>query len=308
MHPAPSLILFSTLSGLGFGLLAWLGIGLPDVGGWVAAVFHAIGLGLASAGLLASTFHLGNPRRALRAFTQWRSSWLSREAWLALGALASATAHGATAALGERVAPLGWLAAALALATVLATSMIYASIRAVPRWHAWTTPAVFLAYAVAGGSLLAWLGGAAPWLLLMAGALQLLAWRRGERAFGRAATTLGTATGLGDAGRVRAFEPPHTGSNYLLDEMAFRVGRRHARRLRVLGLALAVVLPAGLTLLPLGHALAALAVASHLAGVLAIRWLFFAEAEHVVALYYGRARSGFPGRSESAAPEVGPAS
>jgi hypothetical protein len=27
MHPAPSVILFSVLSGLGFGMLAWLGIG-----------------------------------------------------------------------------------------------------------------------------------------------------------------------------------------------------------------------------------------------------------------------------------------
>jgi DMSO reductase anchor subunit len=26
----------------------------------------------------------------------------------------------------------------------------------------------------------------------------------------------------------------------------------------------------------------------HLAGMLALRWLFFAEAEHVQALYYGR--------------------
>ena len=243
MHPAPSLILFSTLSGLGFGLLAWLGLGLPAPEGRTAAVFHALGLGLASAGLVASTFHLGNPRRALRAFTQWRSSWLSREAWLASAALLAATLHAATAVLDERIAPLGWLAAGLCLATVLATSMIYASIRAVPRWHAWTTPATFLAYAVAGGALLAGRTALAPPLLLAAGALQLLAWARGDGAFARAGTTLGTATGLGPMGRTRAFEPPHTGSNYLLDEMAFRVGRRHARRLRVLGLALATASP-----------------------------------------------------------------
>ncbi|MDP5326223.1 MAG: dibenzothiophene desulfurase, partial [Paracoccaceae bacterium] len=29
MHPAPSLIIFTTLSGLGFGLLFWLGLGYP---------------------------------------------------------------------------------------------------------------------------------------------------------------------------------------------------------------------------------------------------------------------------------------
>jgi len=36
------------------------------------------------------------------------------------------------------------------------------------------------------------------------------------------------------------------------------------------------------------HLLAALAVVSHLLGVLATRWLFFAQAEHVVGLYYGK--------------------
>jgi hypothetical protein len=34
---------------------------------------------LVSLGLLSSTFHLGHPERAWRAFSQWRSSWLSRE-------------------------------------------------------------------------------------------------------------------------------------------------------------------------------------------------------------------------------------
>ena len=31
-----------------------------------------------------------------------------------------------------------------------------------------------------------------------------------------------------------------------------------------------------------------IALVSHLTGALAARWLFFAEAEHVVGLYYGR--------------------
>jgi DMSO reductase anchor subunit len=33
---------------------------------------------------------------------------------------------------------------------------------------------------------------------------------------------------------------------------------------------------------------AALALCAHLIGAFAARWLFFAEAEHVVGLYYGR--------------------
>jgi DMSO reductase anchor subunit len=34
--------------------------------------------------------------------------------------------------------------------------------------------------------------------------------------------------------------------------------------------------------------LASLAVISHISGLFISRWLFFAEAEHVVGLYYGK--------------------
>ena len=68
MHPAPSVILFTTLSGLGFGLLFFLGLGFPNVSGWVAFTFFAIAYALSVGGLMASTFHLGHPERALKAF------------------------------------------------------------------------------------------------------------------------------------------------------------------------------------------------------------------------------------------------
>jgi DMSO reductase anchor subunit len=95
MHPAPSVILFSTLSGLGFGLLAFLGLGIPAPTGWVAFVFFAIAYLLAVGGLIASTFHLGHPERALKAFSQWRSSWLSREGICAVSALIIMAIYGA---------------------------------------------------------------------------------------------------------------------------------------------------------------------------------------------------------------------
>jgi len=51
-----------------------------------------------------------------------------------------------------------------------------------------------------------------------------------------------------------------------------------------------ILVPLGLLVLPFYRPLvpAALAALSHGAGVLVSRWLFFAEAEHVVGLYYGR--------------------
>ena len=49
MHPAPSVIIFTTLSGLGFGLLAFLCLGYPSMGGLVGFVFSQLVLVLLSA-------------------------------------------------------------------------------------------------------------------------------------------------------------------------------------------------------------------------------------------------------------------
>lgn len=288
MNPAASLIALSTLSGLGLGLLAMLGLGLAPVTGFTGLVFFALAFVLAGGGLSASLLHLGRPERALRAFSQWRSSWLSREAWLAVAALGIMGLYAALAVLaGIVVPPLGWLGAALCLATVASTAMIYASLRTVPRWHHWSTPALFVGYAVTGGVLLA--GQVTVALLLLAGLgiAQFAMWRVGDRRIARSGSTVATATGLGSIGQVRLFEPPHTGGNYLTHEMVYRVARRHVTRLRSIALFLAFIVPIGALALPFSHILAGVAVLSHLVGIIVQRWLFFAEAEHVVGLYYG---------------------
>ncbi|MEI4235228.1 dimethyl sulfoxide reductase anchor subunit family protein [Roseovarius sp. D22-M7] len=289
MHPAPSVIVFTTLSGLGFGVLIWLGLGLPPVTGGVAFAFFAIAYGLAVGGLIASTLHLGHPERAWKAFSQWRSSWLSREGVCAVAALIVMAIYGAGLVFFDaRLAALGWLGAVLSLATVFTTAMIYAQLRTVPRWNTLLTPALLLVISLAGGALLAGQVSAALVLFPVAAALQILWWVRGDRALATSGTDMATATGLGDAGTVRAFEPPHTGTNYLSREMVHLVGRKHALKLRILAFALGYVLPIALLLLPFSHALGVLAVLTHVAGIAASRWLFFAEAEHVVGLYYGK--------------------
>ncbi|MFW2589680.1 dimethyl sulfoxide reductase anchor subunit family protein [Sagittula sp. SSi028] len=285
MHPAPSLIAFTVLSGLGFGLMAWLGLDATPPTGWVAFAFYAIAFGCALAGLASSTRHLGRPERALKAFTQWRSSWLSREAWLACAAL---VVNGLQAAglvfLGQGHPVLGALGAGLALATVGATAMIYTQLKTVPRWHHWSTPLVFLAYAVTGGALLSGRVQIAMVLLLASGVVQVVWWLAADSRVQRSPSTASTATGLA---QPRVFAPPHTGENYLTREMMFVVARRHADKLRVIAVVLAAVVPALALLAPYPHVFGLLAVLSHLAGVCTSRWLFFAEAEHVVGLYYG---------------------
>ena len=289
MHPAPSVIVFTALSGIGFGLLFWLGLGLPAQTGLAAFWHYGLGYALAVGGLMASTLHLGHPERALLAFTQWRTSWLSREAWAAVAALLVLAPHAAAAVFWQaRLPVLGVAGAALAVLTVFTTSMIYTQLKTVPRWNQPTTPPLFLALALGGGALLAGEAGAAAALLLVAAALQVVAWRVGDGRFAQAAS-VETATGLGRFGRVRLFEPPHTGGSYLTREMVHVVGRRHAGKLRLIALLAAFALPLAILAVggaaPLGLAVAATV---HLGGVLVARWLFFAEAEHVVGLYYGR--------------------
>jgi DMSO reductase anchor subunit len=287
MHPAPSVIVFTVLSGLGFGLLALLNAGLVVPTGIGAFVAFAIGYAFAGAGLLASTFHLGRPERALRAFTQWRTSWLSREAWAAALALLASAPVALAAMGGARPGILGVVAASLCIATVLCTAMIYTQLATVPRWNHWTTPVVFLLFALTGGAILAPLPGLAMALSLALPAWAAYAFWEGDGRFAARGSTLATATGLGVIGNPRVFEPAHTGGNYLLREMIHVVGRKHAQKLRVIALA-ALVLPAPILFASQGIAAIALALAVHLVGAFTARWLFFAEAEHVVGLYYGK--------------------
>lgn len=289
MHPAPSIILFTTLSGLGFGMLAFLGFDISPPLGWIAFVFFVFAYVLSVGGLLASTFHLGHPERALKAFSQWRSSWLSREGCAAVATLVIMALYGLGLVFFDaRWSFLGILGAALAVFTIFATSMIYTQMRTVPRWNHWSPPVLFLGYAIAGGALMTGRTGVALWLLLLVGIVQIVAWLDQDRREKASDTNLSTATGLGHIGTPRAFEAPHTGENYLTQEMVFRVGRKHAAVLKIVTLILAVALPVVLLMLPFHHLLAALAVISHISGVLVQRWLFFAEARHVVGHYYGR--------------------
>lgn len=289
MHPAPSVIIFNTFSGLGFGLLFWLGMGALVPTGLGAFIWFAIAYLFAVGGLIASTFHLSHPERAIKAFSQWKTSWLSREGVCAVFALVVMALYGAGLVFaGTRLALVGWVGGFAALGVVFTTSMIYTQMKTVPRWRHWTTPAMYLVLSLGGGALLGGQVKIAAVLLLLGGILQMFAWGTGDKPLATSGTSMATATGLGHIGQVRAFEPPHTGTNYLMREFIFQVGRKHADRLRIIVIGLAFLLPVILLLLPHNHVFAALAVISHIAGVLALRWLFFAQAEHVVGLYYGK--------------------
>lgn len=290
MHPSASVIIFTSLSGLGFGLMFWLGFGLPEARGWAAFWFFFIAYGLSVGGLISSTLHLGNPQRAMNAFSQWRSSWLSREGIAAVATLLITAPYAIGLIFYDTSLPiLGWISGILALVTIFTTSKIYNQLKTVPRWNMPLTPVLFLVYALAGGGLLAGQITIAAVLLLVLTLLQMAAWQMGDRAFSNAGHTLETATGLGHLGKMRLLESPHSSPNYLMREMVHIVGRKHAMKLRAISVVTLGLFPVAILLfLPFNHMLAGVAVASHVIGLFVSRWLFFAEAEHVVGLYYDK--------------------
>jgi sulfite dehydrogenase (quinone) subunit SoeC len=317
VHPAPSIVVFTTASGAGYGLLFLLGLGaglgLLPADPWFNFTTLLLALALITLGLLSSMLHLGHPERAWRAVSQWRSSWLSREGALALLTYLPALVLGLGWVFSEPdagwFAVPGWLAALGALATVWCTGMIYASLKPIRQWHQPLTAPVYLAFALMSGALLLHLllalfdlprlaaGSLALGATGLAFALKAAWWRRVARQ--KPQSTPESATGLGHLGLVRMVEPPHTQTNYLLTEMGYVIARRHARKLRRLALTLGLGGGLGLTLLALpatgvvAALLALLAALAGLAGIALERWLFFAEATHTAMLYYGR-RPGTP--------------
>lgn len=313
MHPAKSVILFTTASGAGYGLvivavLLDLMGGLPRALPETAAV-TGLALALIVTGLLASTFHLGHPERAWRALSQWRSSWLSREGVAALWAFLPITAWAGVRVWlpesGLLEQALGALAAVSALVVLYCTGMIYASLKAVPDWATRWTPAAYLLIGPATGALLLnavaqvmgfaeqTVGSLVSILLLAALVSKLGYWKRAEK---RAkAATSASATGLAEDGEsdVTLLEPPHSESNYLMEEMGFRIARKHAGRLRRIALVWTFIFPM-LAVWFAGYGggwwtlmLTAISLVTAGVGVVAERYLFFAEAKHVQSLYYG---------------------
>jgi len=310
MHPAFSVIFFTTSSGAGYGLLALMGIfgaaGLLPADRWVGLAGLFMALALISTGLLSSTFHLGRPERAWRAITQWRSSWLAREGVMAvltyipaglmgLGWVWFEDMQGPWAVAGIVTALLSWI-------TVVCTAMIYRSLRPIHQWHNdWTVPSYGLLSLMSGAVLMSvlihlfgiendYIQGLTVVTLAAGWGLKTLYWGFNKRS--RGLPTMNSALGI-DAGDVSVLELPHTSDNYLMKEMGFKVARKHADKLRRIAHLLGFALPLALSLLAMfvsGYvALAAVVIAwgSCSLGILTERWLFFAEAKHTVNLYYG---------------------
>ena len=309
MHPAFSVIFFTTASGAGYGLLTLMAIfqagGLLTADRMLGLTGFLIAFFLITAGLLSSTFHLGHPERAWRALSQWRTSWLSREGVFAILTYIPTGAYAVlwifTDLRPDWFTVLGVVGAMLCMQTVYCTAMIYASLKTIRAWSNGWVPIGYFALSIMSGALLlnavaTAFGQAQPALfwtaavaIAVAGIVKMQYWRFVDRR--PSESTAETATGL--KGEVRLLEAPHTQENYLQKEMGYKIAQKHAAKLRQLAIAAGFVAPILLTTLAntstgfTATALTILAVLVAAIGVLIERWLFFAEAKHVVTLYYG---------------------
>ncbi len=305
MNPAYSVILFTTASGAGYGLMALLGFVAINHGPASSPGFALTSVGIALAlitiGLLSSTLHLGHPERAWRALSQWRSSWLSREGIAATAAYPVFINFGLLwSGLVDRPQWLT-LAAILTIAfcvfTVYCTAMIYRSLRTIRQWNHKLVVPVYLLFALATGAVLLasialffdrfqmFQALLAAFAVLAAELVKKLYWHMIDRV-PRTHTT-GEATGLGK--NVRMWELPHTNTNFIQKEMGFVVARKHRDSLRTMVLiALALAFICALLSLFFWPWAMLPALPLVLGAAFVERWLFFAEAEHVVNLYYGR--------------------
>jgi DMSO reductase anchor subunit len=304
VNPAWSVILFTVLAGMGQGLFLMLVLahGVADtVEPPALAIGGLIALALMCAGLACSFFHLGHPLRAWRAITMWRTSWLSREVILLPATIGVAgwwsLAHGfgwpGTGVLG----PVG---VALCLALWGCTGMIYACLRFLREWAHWGTPVNF--------ALLGWMSGASVfacyWFVLYGAeavrpAVQAALALTVVAACGRIASlarnrrlkplsTPQSAIGVPNA-KLRQMSQGATGGSFNTREFFHGKSALVVRNVKWITLGLGFALPCVLLLIAVQSPalwLLGAAALSQLLGLLAERWLFFAQANHPQNIYY----------------------
>jgi DMSO reductase anchor subunit len=112
-------------------------------------------MGLLATAICGSLLHLGRQRNALRALSNLRSSWLSREILTALVLLGLTASAWWTTLLPEAAAVrawAGWTTVPVAGLLLLGIARVYMQ-RTVPVWNHWRTPSAFTATAVLMGGL-----------------------------------------------------------------------------------------------------------------------------------------------------------
>jgi sulfite dehydrogenase (quinone) subunit SoeC len=302
MHPAFSVISFTTLLGAAQGLVVALSV-LTLAGASVPYLFGLLVLAvlLLIVSLGASFLHLGHPERAWRAAAMWRTSWLSREV-IVLPIFIGLTALWALFEItGNRSNLL--LIAIIVLSVLLwyCTAMIYACIKFIQEWAHGITVVNYFVLGIASGLVLLTAALAA------AGAEMVLVQKIAIWAV--VATLIGLATRWVALQRNASLKPKSTLQsatgiqNPVIQQksMGMSAGAFNTREFfhgqteffvrNVKSLMLGLCFAAPVVLILLGtslesRALLAIAFPIQYLGLLSERWLFFAQARHPQNIYY----------------------
>jgi len=307
MNPALSVVAFTTLAGLAQGMVVALATAmLGNVPMDRTFLGGALGVAivLLVLALIASFMHLGRPVRAWRAVLMWRTSWLSREVIVLPSFIALVAAWWFAWRIG---APALWSSLLLPLACIVAaallwwcTAMIYACLRFIAEWSHPLTVATYALTGLASGAVLAGalaafageatlarvLAPAALALTLVAAAARVTAIRRNDRLVPR--STAQSATGIAAMPLVQRSMGMSAGA-FNTREFFHGASPGTLATLRAAALGLGYAAPLACVAWALGGGRSsawALAVSIQVPGLLADRWLFFAQARHPQNLYY----------------------
>jgi sulfite dehydrogenase (quinone) subunit SoeC len=307
MHPAFSILFFTTFIGIGQGIVvtlaAWVLTG-QQISPGVLSISLAIATVLLTIGLGASFLHLGHKMRAWRAIAMWRTSWMSREvivlpiyiALVALWAFVATLKSGASAL--QSVLPVLCLIGSLLL--WYCTAMIYACLKFIQEWATKFTLANFVLIGLASGLLFTTalaalfntehitrtLGPITLFALFVALAVRLLSVARNSQIKHR--SNLQSATGIKATKIVQKSMGMSAGS---FNTREFFHGAQSAtvRNVKAIFIVFAFIVPALLCLWGIKSATTwpwVLAAFIQIPGLVAERWYFFAQANHPQNLYY----------------------
>ena len=311
MNPPFSVIFLTTLIGAAQGLFIATVIAQPFSGPTserfpisFALLASVVALALLFLGLLASFFHLGRPERAWRAASKWRTSWLSREVIVLPIGMLLVFVYGVLQWRPEwssdlLEATIGWLGVVVMVALFVCTAMIYACIKFLQEW---ASPWTVINFGLLGGasglllaSALAVTVGepAARFFVLWALGLTAVALCTRLFTFYRNArikykSTTQTAIGVKHR-KVTQRSMGMTGGAFNTRAFFHHCTEATIRNIRTLVVLLVFLLPLLLILawIALDFAwLLWLAVGIQYLGLIAERWLFFAQANHPQNLYY----------------------
>jgi len=307
MHPAFSILFFTTLAGSAQGLVVALALasllGVPMAPGFLSKAL-LVALVLLLAGLGASFLHLGQKMRAWRAMLMWRTSWMSREviilpAFIVLVGLWWLGERTGMAARFGAVVPV--LAIIGSIVLWYCTAMIYACLRFIEEWaHPLTivnftliglASGLLLACALAallggGGDMIAANGTSALGLTIAAWVTRVMSLRRNAGI--RHKSTLQSATGIQSPTLVQKSMGLSAGS-FNTREFFHGASQAAVQNARLGFQLLAFAVPALLMVWGITSHDSwpwVLAVLVQAPGLIAERWVFFAQAKHPQNLYY----------------------